>query len=237
MGLFLLMPICKKQTKAFNKSLILLICLAISACGSSGSSNGSSVSSSSSSDSSTNTSNPSSNNTSPTITGTPTSNVSENSAYSFTPFANDTDGDKLTFSITNKPSWASFNTVTGQLTGTPITTGHYPEIVISVSDGIATSSLPSFTIDVLGSAVLNWSKPTLNTDGTDLTDLTGYVVYYGTSPNTSELTKNIPISDGNTTSTTIEGLSTGTTYYFAVASISASRGEGKKSNPASKTIN
>lgn len=210
------MPIYKNPSRFSDTILILLICLTMSACGSSGSS---------------------SSNTSPTITGTPTSNVSENSAYSFTPVANDTDGNKLTFSITNKPNWANFNIATGQLTGTPITTGHYPEIVISVSDGIATSSLPSFTIDVLGTAVLNWSKPTLNTDGTDLTDLTGYVVYYGTSPNTSELTKNIPISGGNTTTAIIENLSTGTTYYFAVASISASGGEGKKSNPASKIIN
>ncbi|MDO6501030.1 Ig-like domain-containing protein, partial [Photobacterium sanguinicancri] len=58
-------------------------------------------------------------NTAPEISGTPDTSVYQNSEYSFISVANDIDGDDLTFSITNKPTWAEFNTSTGALTGTP----------------------------------------------------------------------------------------------------------------------
>ena len=59
--------------------------------------------------------------------------VNENQAYSFTPTASDPDGNGLTFSITNKPNWASFSTTTGALTGTPgyNKSGNYNSIVIT----------------------------------------------------------------------------------------------------------
>lgn len=91
-------------------------------------------------------------NDAPTITGTPTLTVEEDSLYSFTPIANDVDfSDTLTFSIENKPTWATFNVSTGLLTGTPtndnigITSG----IVISVKDISNSSvSLTSFDLEV-----------------------------------------------------------------------------------------
>ena len=87
----------------------------------------------------------------PIINGTPAVSVDQDSAYSFTPTASDVDlGTTLTFSITNKPVWASFNTSTGALTGTPVAAnvGADAGIVISVSDGTASSSLPAFSIQV-----------------------------------------------------------------------------------------
>ncbi len=58
-------------------------------------------------------------------------------AYSFQPVASDADRDTLTFSITGKPAWASFNTTTGRLSGTPgdSDTGTYSNIAIAVTDG------------------------------------------------------------------------------------------------------
>ena len=45
-------------------------------------------------------------------------------------------------------------------------------------------SLPAFSITVtqvgLGSMSLSWTPPTQNTDGSALTDLAGYKLYYGT---------------------------------------------------------
>jgi hypothetical protein len=89
-------------------------------------------------------------NASPTISGTPAASVSVGNSYSFTPAAADTDGDPLTFSITNKPAWASFNTATGALTGTPsqADVGTSAAVTISVGDGSASASLPAFTITV-----------------------------------------------------------------------------------------
>ncbi|TDQ79098.1 MBG domain-containing protein [Sphingobacterium yanglingense] len=90
-------------------------------------------------------------NTAPTITGAPPTTVGQDEAYSFTPSAADIDADDvLTFSIENKPSWASFDPNTGALTGTPthVNVGTTSDIVISVSDGSEITSLPSFDIEV-----------------------------------------------------------------------------------------
>jgi hypothetical protein len=89
-------------------------------------------------------------NRAPTISGTPSSSVNEGQEYRFAPSASDADGDTLTFSINNRPSWASFNTSTGVLRGTPdsASVGTYGNIVISVSDGSDNDSLSGFSITV-----------------------------------------------------------------------------------------
>ena len=73
----------------------------------------------------------------PTISGTPGTTVAQGAAYSFTPAATDPDNDPLIFGIDAKPAWATFNTNTGQLSGTPgaADVGIYRGIVVWVSDG------------------------------------------------------------------------------------------------------
>lgn len=91
-------------------------------------------------------------NDAPSLSGTPSTSVLEDSNYSFLPVATDIDsGDSLTFTIANQPAWASFNTATGALTGTPDNSdvGSYSNIQISVSDGVAVTALPSFNISVI----------------------------------------------------------------------------------------
>ncbi|MDM8549901.1 putative Ig domain-containing protein [Desulfobacterales bacterium HSG2] len=91
-------------------------------------------------------------NDAPTISGTPSVSISEDSQYSFTPEAADADKDEtLTFSVTGKPEWADFDTNTGALTGTPENShvGIFPGIVISVSDGEADASLEPFDLTVV----------------------------------------------------------------------------------------
>ena len=91
----------------------------------------------------------------PVIGGTPATAVDSDSLYSFTPTASDGDsGDTLTFSILNTPSWATFNTTNGSLSGTPnnddagnVSTT-YSGIVISVTDTKATVDLATFAITV-----------------------------------------------------------------------------------------
>ncbi|NJO70635.1 MAG: hypothetical protein HC825_00805, partial [Oscillatoriales cyanobacterium RM1_1_9] len=86
----------------------------------------------------------------PTISGVPATSVNQDGNYSFIPTASDPDNDTLSFSIQNQPAWVSFNSATGELSGTPdnddvgITTG----IVISVNDGTVTVDLPSFDLTV-----------------------------------------------------------------------------------------
>ncbi|PSU03308.1 hypothetical protein C9J03_21525 [Photobacterium gaetbulicola] len=90
-------------------------------------------------------------NDAPTISGTPATSVNQDASYSFTPVASDIDNDDLTFSIDNQPSWASFNTATGQLSGTPSNddVGTTSNIVIHVSDGVETDSLGPFSLEVV----------------------------------------------------------------------------------------
>ena len=86
----------------------------------------------------------------PMISGRPPTSATVGQTYAFRPTASDPDGQALTFSISGKPSWASFSATTGRLNGTPtdVNVGSYPGIVISVSDGTARVSLPSFSINV-----------------------------------------------------------------------------------------
>ncbi|MBT1062760.1 tandem-95 repeat protein [Bowmanella sp. Y26] len=90
-------------------------------------------------------------NTAPTISGAPATSIKQDEAYNFAPTASDPDGDTLTFSISNKPSWASFNSTTGALTGTPLKehVGSSNGIVISVSDGELSAALPAFNLQVV----------------------------------------------------------------------------------------
>ncbi len=121
------------------------------------------------------------------------------SAYSFKPTASDANNDPLTYSIASMPSWATFSTSTGLLSGTPSATnaGVYSNIVIAVSDGKATTSLPAFSLTVkpvvvTGSAMISWTPPTTNTDGTALTNLAGYRIAYGTSATSLTSVANVP---------------------------------------------
>ncbi|WP_430458216.1 Ig-like domain-containing protein [Rheinheimera sp.] len=90
-------------------------------------------------------------NSAPTISGSPATTAIEGAGYSFVPAAADSDGDTLTFTISNKPAWASFSSSTGALSGTPgkADIGTTSGIVISVSDGVTSASLPAFSLTVL----------------------------------------------------------------------------------------
>ena len=178
-------------------------------------------------------------NRAPTILGAPASSVTTGQPYSFQPTASDPDGQALTFSISNRPAWASFNTATGRLTGTPSSaqTGTFTGIVITVSDGTASASLPAFSITVTapttGTATLRWTPPTQNEDGTPIVNLSGYRIHYGTSP--TNLNQVLTISSASITSAVIENLYPAT-WYFALKAYNASNVESSFSNVASKTI-
>jgi len=109
----------------------------------------------------------------PTINGTPGTRVTAGQSYSFRPVGSDPDGNTLRYSITNQPSWATFSTSTGRLSGTPTTAnvGTSGSIVISVSDGTASVSLQSFMIQVVAAAnrapVIGGSPATSVTVGTN----------------------------------------------------------------------
>jgi Putative Ig domain len=178
-------------------------------------------------------------NTAPSISGHPATSVTVGTSYNFTPTATDAEHNTLTFSIQNKPVWASFNTASGALTGTPASAnvGSYAQIKISVSDGKVSSSLPLFTVTVnqmaTGNATLAWTPPTENSDGTVLTDLAGYRIHYGTSKD--QLTRTATITNPGLTSYLVDQLTTGT-WYFSMTAYSTSGTESSPSAVISTTI-
>ena len=166
----------------------------------------------------------------------------ENSNYSFQPTATDADGDTLSFSISGKPDWASFNNKTGQLSGTPGTgsVGAYGNIVISVSDGTTSASLPAFSIQVqaapvqTGSLTLQWTAPVTRTDGTPLSlaNIDGYRIFYGDSA--GNYPNRLEVQDGTATSATITDLLVGS-YYIVMTTYDVSGRESAYSLMVAKT--
>ena len=178
-------------------------------------------------------------NRAPTISGAPPATITVGLAYDFTPVASDPDGDTLTFSIANRPAWLTFNAATGRLAGTPAAAnvGQYTGIVVTVSDGQASAQLGPFSITVaqaaMGQATLSWTPPTQNTDGSPLTDLAGYKVYYGRSA--SSLDQVVTLSNPGLTSYVVEQLSPAT-WHFAMTAFNARGAESNRTNPVSKTV-
>lgn len=183
-------------------------------------------------------------NKAPTIAASPTAEVQVGATYKLLPQAQDEDGDTLAFSIQNKPNWAAFNTTTGELSGTPgaAHVGAYSDVVISVSDGASSASLPAFAITVAlvgtptpdGAGVaLSWDVPTTTVDGETLGDLTGYRIHYGTSKDA--LTGAIEIPSSGANQYVVRGLEKGT-YYFAVRAVTATGAQSEPSNVISRVI-
>ena len=175
----------------------------------------------------------------PRISGNPRSAITAGAYYAFQPNASDADGDSLTYQVLNLPSWATFDPVTGAVTGTPtsVDVGTYSNIVIGVSDGTASNVLAGFSIAVtqiaIGSATISWLPPTQNTDGTPLVDLAGYRIYFGT--NASNLTDVVTVTNPGLASFVVENL-TAATWYFTVRAFTRNGDESGPSNLASKTI-
>ena len=181
-------------------------------------------------------------NAAPTISGSPTDTVAAGSTYSFRPAASDSDGDTLTFSVANKPAWASFNTSTGRLSGTPGSgqVGTYSGITIAVSDGKATASLPAFAVTVdsapaTGSVSLSWVAPTSRIDGSalSLSEIAGFRIYHGTTSGDLKLLHDL--NDGSATSYTVTGLEPAS-HYFAVTDYDYDGNESAHSPILSKTV-
>jgi VCBS repeat-containing protein len=87
----------------------------------------------------------------PSIGGTPTTTVYEDTLYSFTPNLDTNSGEVETWSITNKPSWAIFNTLNGRLEGIPQNgdVGTYTDINITATNAQGSSSIVIASLEVI----------------------------------------------------------------------------------------
>jgi hypothetical protein len=149
-------------------------------------------------------------NTTPTINGVPETAISEGAFYNFMPSAYDPDGDALNFSITNLPHWASFNTSTGAVYGTPTATdiGQYQNILITVSDGQTMASLSGFDLEVLEVPVEVPINPLAH-------QITGYTIYMGTAPDALAL--QTTLDTGSDLGFSAELMASDTFYFSIIA--------------------
>ena len=67
---------------------------------------------------------------------------------------------------------------------------------------------------------MTWVAPTTNTDGSALTNLAGFKVYYGTS--STSLSSSTTVDDMTRRSATISSLTPGT-WYFAVRAVNTAQ--------------
>lgn len=113
--------------------------------------------------------------------------------------------------------WSGNKGATGSEVLAPITTSRTYNLTCSWSDTRAT---------------LTWTAPTTNTDGTPLTDLLRFVVYYGTAP--GDLSQIWTVNSPSATQTEIEGLAPAT-WFFAMTAVNQRLVESARTNIVSKT--
>ena len=144
----------------------------------------------------------------------------------------------LTWSAANATSCAA----TGAWSGSEAASGSQKTAALTATarytltcTGAGGSAAQSVTVTVAattGTATLAWAPPTTNTNGTAVTPLSGYTIYYGTSA--TSLTKSVVVSS-STTSYTMTGLAAGT-WYFAMAADASDGTQSAMSNIGSKAI-
>jgi hypothetical protein len=121
---------------------------------------------------------------------------------------------------------ASNTAVTAPATAAPVSTGSGASV-----GTVAKVTTPIKTVN--GVATLDWMPPTENNDGSALTNLAGYTVYYGTDR--SNLSQSVKVSNPGLASYSVTGLTSGT-WYFAVTSYSADGVESTRTSTVSTTI-
>jgi hypothetical protein len=105
--------------------------------------------------------------------------------------------------------------------------------VTSTDSDPPAASQPNLPAPSVGGLTLSWDAPDENTDGSALTNLAGYRLYYGTSAD--DLNRVIEIPGVGMTTYDVDDL-TGGTYYFSIRAYNSTGAESALSNIVSGTI-
>jgi hypothetical protein len=180
-----------------------------------------------------------------TVRGNPSSQAFIGQYYSFKPQAQFSDGKPsytAKFSIANRPRWAVFDSVTGQLSGRPYASdvGTYTNVQISATDGKYRAALTPFNIvarqapgiAATGTAELGWLPPLSHTDGSPFLNLAAYRIYKEQRPGV--FVPYLLIGPGHTRYV-IGQLPPGL-HVFAIATLSSSGSESALSRAVGKWV-
>lgn len=109
----------------------------------------------------------------------------------------------------------------------------WPECSVFSNDWQPTITPAGVCLAPPRSVVLHWTSPTQNTDGSALTNLTGFQIHYGTRSTTLSRVINVP--DPKATAYTVRPLTPGT-YYFAITAMNSAGAQSSRSSIVSKTV-
>ncbi len=146
---------------------------------------------------------------------------------------------QLTWSTTNATScvssgsWGGPRALSGSDTTPALTSDKVYALTCTGPGGTASQSASVTVVAETGTAILSWTPPTTNTNGTPVVPLAGYHIYYQNSASGS--VQSVPVSGGQTTSFEISGLGQGT-WYFDVAADAKDGTEGPPSAIGSITF-
>jgi hypothetical protein len=161
-----------------------------------------------------------------------------NQFYQYVPEVGDTSGAEVVFAIENKPSWATFDTAAGTLSGTPTgaDVGSRGSVRISAIAGGSRTTV-EFQLQVVASAEgvasVSLGAPVTRTDGTALQNLAGYRIYYGKTA--TRLDQFVDVKDRAATSAVVSRLTPGT-WFFAATAYDANGFESEPTDLAQKQI-
>jgi hypothetical protein len=145
----------------------------------------------------------------------------------------------LTWSASNATScvasgsWSGSEAASGSQKTAALTATAKYTLTCTGAGGSAAQSATVTVAATTGTATLVWSAPTTNTNGTAVTPLSGYTIYYGTS--SASLTNSVVVSGANMTTYAITGLAAGT-WYFALSANATDGSQSATSNIGSITI-
>ena len=103
---------------------------------------------------------------------------------------------------------------------------------LGAGTGLGSSSTPPTAS--AAAVTINWQPPTENTDGSTLTNLSGYTIHYGTK--SGDYTQTVSVSNPGLATYVVDNLSPGT-YYFTVAAVNSSGAESPLSSEVTATVN
>jgi hypothetical protein len=170
-----------------------------------------------------------------TVTVNGTSGGSPTAQISATPPGVPVNGSTtLTWMSTNATSctasggWSGAKALNGSQSVGPIAQDQTYQLTCQGTGG---NAIAMVSVDVR-QAILSWTAPTKNTDGSALTNLSGYKLYWGNQSGSYGTPRTVDGAD-NTTQTI--ALSPGT-YFFAVSAVDSGGNESALSNEVTKTV-
>lgn len=127
-------------------------------------------------------------------------------------------------------SWSGARPLQGSETVGPITGDSTFTLTCRGTGGTVVSMI---SVGVLGSVTLSWQAPAENVDGSPLTDLAGYEIYFGEQ--SRNYFDSVYVAGAAVTSKTVQ-LPPGS-YYFAMTAWDVEGNESAYSNEVIKTVN